>query len=125
MSARRLLLAAIRARPGSARMFVHSPGGQFRELDQGARWRLTVNERAFTRAVFYQVTKVPPRVWSADLDWLGIENRHGRWGRVVRVRLVRYGSGYSHAEKRPGSSYVNRPELRHTGPPGRPGIMAG
>ena len=67
-SARRLLLAAIRARALAAVMFVHSPGPQFRDLDQGARWRLTLNERAFTRSVFYQVMKVPPRQWSAEIS---------------------------------------------------------
>jgi hypothetical protein len=112
-SARRLLLAAISARPRGAAMFVHSPGPQFRELDTGYKFRLTANERAMTRAVYYQV-KQEPRHWSAVVDWLRIENRHGRWGRQIRVRLVRYGSGYSHASKRPGSSYVNRPELRST-----------
>jgi hypothetical protein len=112
-SARRLLLAAIGARPRGATMWVASPGRAFRELDSGYKFQLTANERAITRAVYYQC-KQQPRHWSPVVDWLRIENRHGRWGRILRVRLVRYGSGYSHASKRPRTSYVNRPELRST-----------
>jgi hypothetical protein len=84
---------------GAARVFIHSPGPQFRRLDRGGR---TVNERAFTRAVYYPVYAVPRAlgelpVWSLKLEWGPIERHGDRYGRTAAVRLYRYASGYRHA----------------------------
>lgn len=84
-----------------ARLFIHSPGPQFRNLDRGGR---TANERAFTRAVYYPVYAVPRQrreipVWSLRLTWGAIERHGDRYGRVVEMRLFRYSSGYRHASR--------------------------
>lgn len=102
---RRVLLRAIVARRENKAVpvFVASPPASFRRLDRGGR---TAHERAFTRSAYYQVFKVPRNAgelptYSLKLTWGPIAFRHGRWGRVVRVRLYRYGSGYRHAQSRP------------------------
>jgi hypothetical protein len=86
-----------------AKLFIHSPGPQFRSLDRGGR---TANERAFTRAAYYPIQAVPRAmgelpVWSLKLSWGPVERRGDRYGRVVSVRLFRYGSGYRHASRGP------------------------
>lgn len=93
----RLLRQAIRSKsaPRVAEAFIQSPPREFVALDYGRR---TAHERAFTRSVYYLVLKVPQNMgavplWSAKLTWGPIERRGGRWGRGVRVRLFRYGSG--------------------------------
>lgn len=98
-AATRVLLAAIRAHqrnpgePRRARIWVGSPGRQFRHLDRGGR---TANERAIVRAIYYQTWRLPINLgivptWSPDLEWSAIENHGGRYGRYLRVRLYRYG----------------------------------
>jgi hypothetical protein len=91
----------------AARLFIHSPGPQFRRLDRGGR---TVNERAFTRAIYYPVYAVPRStgelpLWSLKLVWGPVERRGDRYGRTVAVRLFRYSSGYRHASQQ-GSQYT-------------------
>ena len=102
---RRVLLRAILARRErkAVPVFVASPPRDFRHLDRGGR---TAHERAFTRSAYYQVFRVPRMAgelpyYSLKLTWGPITFRNGRWGRVVRVRLFRYGSGYRHAQTRP------------------------
>ena len=104
---RKALVQAIRSGPPrEAARFVASPGG-FGKVDRGGR---TAHERAFTRAAYYHVRYVPrlrgvPPVWSLKLSWGPVvRTRGGRYGRVVVLRLYRYGSGYSHAAKLPGRS---------------------
>jgi hypothetical protein len=85
----------------AARVFIHSPGPQFRRLDRGGR---TVNERAFTRAIYYPVYSVPRAlgelpIWSLKLEWGPVERHGDRYGRTVAVRLFRYSSGYRHASR--------------------------
>lgn len=116
-TARHVLLTAIRAhqasprQPRAARVWVHSPHAEYRQLEVNGR---TASELAFQRAVYYQVVKVPPRRWSAKLEWGRIERRGARYGRHVRVRLFKYGSGYRHVE-RGGASYV-RDEAKRARP---------
>ena len=99
----RLLLKAIRSRtaPRVAEAFIQSPPREFRALDYGRR---TAHERAFTRSVYYLVLKVPQNMgavplWSAKIVWGPVEKRGGRWGRQVRVRLFRYGSGQKYVSQ--------------------------
>ena len=78
-----------------AQVWVASQPVHFRNTDRGGR---TVEERAFTRAAYYQVREVPklngePIYWSLQLSWSPIYKRRGRWGRIVTVRLRRYYSG--------------------------------
>lgn len=102
-TARHVLLTAIRAhqanprQPRAARVWVHSSGAEFRDLDRGGR---TASERAFMRAVYYQITKTGRQVWSAKLEWGRVERRGSRYGRHLRVRLFRYGSGYRAASRK-------------------------
>jgi hypothetical protein len=112
--ARRVLVAAIRARPSAYRVFVESPPREFRDTDQSGR---TQHERAFTRSLYYHVVQIPrrrrePQQWSLRLVWGPIERRGGRWGRRVTLRMFTVASGRRHTRKRPGTSYVERPELR-------------
>lgn len=106
---RRVLLAAIRARAAGnrrgAHTFIKSPARSFTRLDRGGR---TADERAFTRAVYYQVRKVPEQLgqrpdWSVRIRWGKIGRRGGRWGRECWVRVFAYGRGYRHASRLPGS----------------------
>jgi len=104
LAARRVLLAAMRARPGRARIWVGSPGRQFRDLDRGGR---TANERALTRAIYYQTWRVPinldvPVEWSPDLEWGPIENHAGRYGRYLRLRLFTKAGGDRHRKGKRG-----------------------
>lgn len=94
---RRALNAAVEAhaRRRAAEVWVASQPVHFRSVDKGGR---TVEERAFTRAAYYQVREVPklngePIYWSLQLSWSPIYKRNGRWGRIVKVRLRRYYSG--------------------------------
>jgi hypothetical protein len=112
---RRVLLRAIIARRSDRGIpaFVQSPPREFRAPDRGGR---TKHERAFTRSAYYQVFKVPRNLgelpaYSLRLDWGKIEFRHGRWGRVVQVRLFRYGSGRRHAEQA-GRQWITDDALR-------------
>ena len=102
---RRVLLRAIVARRDrkGVPVWVVSPNPEFRHLDKGGRTR---HERAFTRSAYYQVFKVPRNAgelpyYSLKLVWGPVQLRNGRRGRVVQVRLFRYGSGRAHAEKSP------------------------
>ena len=107
LTVRRALLAAIRRhqdnprRPRTTDLWIHSPASQFRDLDAGG---MTANERGFTRSVYYQTWRVPinegvPVEWSARLYWGKLEQRGGRLGRHVRLRLFRYRSGVRHVER--------------------------
>jgi hypothetical protein len=111
-SARRALLAAIRAwRAGgkTATAWIASePPSQFRNLDTGGR---TGSERAFTRACYYQVFKIPRNLgvrpqWSLKLTWGPVERRGSRYGRTVTLRMFRYGSGYAKVAKNPRQSWI-------------------
>ena len=85
-------------------VWIASPRAQFRNRDAGSR---TAEERAFTRAIYYQVRKVPENMgerpdYSVKLTWNETQTEpssHGRRARAVQVRLYRYGSGYSHVAK--------------------------
>lgn len=89
---RKALLSAIRARHAGrkgATVFVRSHASEFRHLDAGGR---TVHERAFTRSVYWQSFRQPLKQglapeWAPSLEWLAIENRGGRYGRSVRIRM--------------------------------------
>ena len=103
---RRVLLAAIRERSRGnrrgARTFIYSPPRSFSRPDRGGR---TADERAFTRAVYYQVRKVPENAgidpyWSVKITWGKIGRRGGRWGREAWVRVYAYGRGRRHAERK-------------------------
>lgn len=95
--------AIIAQRSGKGvRVRINSPGPELRRLDVGG---LTAHERAFTRACYYPVFKVPrnagvkPR-WSLKMTWdKGWARKGDRYGRQVTVRLYRYGAGRRHAEK--------------------------
>jgi hypothetical protein len=98
---RRALVAATEAHAQrrAAEVWVGSPPVQFRAVDKGGR---TANERAFTRAAYYQVREVPklngePIYWSLQLRWSPIYKRKGRWGRICYVRLRRYYAGARHS----------------------------
>src|SRR5271170_6074702 len=102
---RSVLISAIRAsrqRKGVI-VWVASPRGQFRDKDAGGR---TAEERAFTRAAYYQVFLVPRKMgvrpdYSLKLTWGdSLEpSSHGRRARACRVRLYTYGSGYAKVAK--------------------------
>jgi hypothetical protein len=90
--------------PRTARVFIASPGAEFTRTDRGGRTR---HERAFTRAAYYEVQQVPRRTgtdpqWSLRLDWGLIERRGHRYGRVVTVRMFRYGRRSLEAARRRG-----------------------
>ena len=117
---RRLLTAAVAAhqqgRRGGVRAFVASPGREFAQTDKGGRTR---HERAFTRAAYYLVMKVPqhrgePQQWSLKLEWGPVERHGSRYGRVVTARLFLRSSGARHAARNPGSSWRDNPALRST-----------
>lgn len=114
---RRALNAAVEAHAQrrAAEVWVASPPVQFRAVDKGGR---SANERAFTRAAYYQVREVPklngePIYWSLQLTWSPIYKRGSRWGRIVKVRLRRYyaGARYSRTAGR-RDSYAQNAELR-------------
>ena len=111
---RRALLAAIRARPASHAVWVASPGPEFRSLDRGGR---TSHERAFTRAAYYAVFRVPLNQglvpdWSLRLTWGPIERRGSRYGRTVQLRMFTRRSGERHNARHPGQSWVQNEALR-------------
>lgn len=115
---RRLLTAAVAAhrdgRRGGVTAFIASPGREFTDTDKGGRTR---HERAFTRAAYYLVMKVPqhrgvPQQWSLKLEWGPIERRGARYGRVVRARVFLRSSGARHAAQNPGGSWRDNPALR-------------
>ena len=113
--ARRALEAAIAADSKTSSGYVASPGREFRNLDRGGR---TAHERAFTRAAYSEVIQVPrrtgtPRRWSLQLDWGPIEKRGDKYGRVVRLRMFRYGSRAYQAALARGA-YTADPLLRST-----------
>jgi len=124
--ARRALNAAVRSHHAKGRgvkVFIVSPAAQFGHRDRGGR---TVNERAFTRAAYYLVVQVPRQLararggttadakpdWSLKLTWGRIENRGGRWGRSVGVRVYRRAAGRRHTARHPATAYTARPELQ-------------
>lgn len=126
--ARKALLGAIRSRAAGGRgvrVFVVSPAAQFGNRDRGG---LTVNERAFSRAAYYPVQQVPRQlarakglgregavyVWSLKLAWGKLENRRGRWGRTVGVRVFPYRAGRRHVARHADRAYTAHPELRST-----------
>lgn len=111
-TARHILLTAIRAhqqnprQPRAARVWVHSPGREYRDLDHGGR---TASERALMRAIYYQTWRQPinagvPPTWSPDLEWGRVERRGGRYGRHLKVRLYLARSGHRHASGKPAKS---------------------
>ena len=111
--ARRALEAAIAAESKTSTGYVASPGREFRQLDRGGR---TKHERAFTRAAYYEVIQVPrrtstPRRWSLQLEWGPIEKRGSKYGRVVRLRMFRYGTRAYQAALTRGA-YTADPALR-------------
>lgn len=117
-AARRLLTGAVAAhqqgKRGGVVAFIASPGREFADVDKGGR---TKHERAFTRACYYLVMKVPqhrgvPQQWSLKLEWGPIERRGARYGRLVRARLFLRSSGARHAAKNPGGSWRDNPALR-------------
>jgi len=117
---RRLLTAAVAAhrdgRRAGVQAFIASPGREFTRTDKGGR---TKHERAFTRAAYYLVMKVPqhrgePQQWSLKLEWGPIQRRGSRYGRVVTARLFLRSSGARHAAQHPGSSWRDNPGLRST-----------
>lgn len=115
-TARRALVAAIRARPRAQPVFVATPGPALRATDRGGR---TVNERAFTRSAYYITRQMPINAgqtpqWSLKLTWGPLERRGSRYGRVVKLRMYAYGSGRAHVKRHPGRSWAERPELRRT-----------
>lgn len=115
---RRALVAAVaaHAQRRGAQVWVNSHPAHFRSVDRGGR---TVEERAFTRAAYYQVREVPKHhgeapYWSLQLSWSPIYKRSGnRWGRIVTVRLRRAHSGRAWS-RGPGArqSYAGDPALR-------------
>jgi hypothetical protein len=116
-AARRALhMAIIAHRTGrGVKVRIVSPGPELRRLDVGG---LTQHERAFQRACYYPVFKVPRREglipkWSLKVTWAkGWERRGSRYGRTATLRMFRYGSGYRHASR--GQSYVADPDKRAT-----------
>ena len=92
-------IRAMRSRHGVI-VWVASPRQQFRAKDAGGR---TSEERAFTRAAYYQVFAIPRKQgvrpdYSLKLTWGDAlePSSHGRRARACRVRLYKYGSGYTH-----------------------------
>ncbi len=94
---RDLMIRAARAhRDGrGVQAWIASPRGEFRARDRGGR---TAHERAFTRAAYYLVFRVPLNRgqapdWSLRLTWGDDAQRrassHGRLARPVQVRLFR------------------------------------
>ena len=116
-AARRALLAAIRARPAGHAVWIASPGLELRDLDRGGR---TAHERAFTRAAYYLVWRVPINAdripdWSLKLSWGPVTRRGDRYGRVVTVRMYTRASGVRHTRKHPRQSWAANEALRSTG----------
>jgi hypothetical protein len=77
----------------SVQAWIASPRAEYRGLDRGGR---TPHERAFTRAAYYVVWRVPinagvPPDWSLKLTWGGDAelkpSARGRLARPVQVRL--------------------------------------
>jgi hypothetical protein len=107
-------VAAHKQRKGAA-VWVASQPVHFRSTDRGGR---TVEERAFTRAAYYQVREVPklagePVYWSLQLQWSPIYKRGSRWGRIVTVRLRRYYSGARYSRTAGArESYASNAALR-------------
>ncbi len=111
----RILRGAVEAhsRRRGVATFVASPPAEFRALDKGGR---TAHERAFTRAAYYRVVKVPehlgqPQWWSLRLTWGPIERRGSRWGRTVQVRLYRYRRA-AYAVRRAPRAWITDPAAR-------------
>jgi hypothetical protein len=116
--ARAALVDAIRTGPPRiSRVFIASPGAEFTSTDRGGRTR---HERAFTRAAYYEVQQVPrrtgtPQQWSLRLEWSLIERRGSRYGRVVTVRMFRYGRRSLEAGRRRGAYLGNGPAATSPG----------
>ena len=120
---RDLMIRAARAhRDGrGVQAWIASPRGEFRSRDRGGR---TAHERAFTRAAYYLVFRVPLNrgqvpAWSLRLSWGDDAERrassHGRLARPVQVRLFKR----SGARVR-GPRWVDDPSRRSTiGPDGQ------
>jgi hypothetical protein len=95
---RRALNAAVdaHARRRGIRVWVNSHPAHYRSVDKGGR---TVEERAFTRACYWQVREVPKHLgeaprWSLQIVWSPIYKRSSnRWGRVATLVLRRASSG--------------------------------
>ena len=107
-TARHVLLTAIRGhqlnprQPRAARVWVHSPVREYRDLDHGGR---TASERAFQRSVYYQTWRQPinagiPPTWAPDFQWGKVERRGRRYGRWLRIRLYLHGSGRRHVDRK-------------------------
>lgn len=96
---RDILILAIRRHRNHQRgpiAWVASPRREFRQLDRGG---LTAHERAFTRAAYYQVFKVPrnqgaPVHYSLVMEWdktRRLPAPRGQVARAVRVQIYKYG----------------------------------
>ena len=122
-----MLRRAIRASRSrhAVRVWIASPRQEFRELDKGGR---TAQERAFGRACYYPVFKVPRLLgqrpdYSLKIRW-GTQREpssHGRLARACLLRIYPYGSGYDHALEQPADTqYTENEALR-----ARPGEVGG
>jgi len=106
-------------------VFIVSPAAQFGNLDRGG---LTASERAFTRAAYYLVVQGPRQIaraqgatdaeiyaapeWSLKLTWGKIENRGGRWGRSVGVRLYARAAGRRHTARHRDTAFTANRSLQ-------------
>jgi hypothetical protein len=92
-------------------VWISSPRAEFRSRDRGGR---TAHERAFTRAAYYQVQKVPHNLgqvpdWSLKLTWGSDGDRRlSRPGHLARPVMVRV-FPRSAARVRRGSSWTDDP----------------
>jgi hypothetical protein len=125
-AARDLVTRAIRAFAGSdakdprwIRAVVESPAGDQREPVYGMSTRgLSVHERAFQRALYYDARvyhRSGEKSWSLVVDWDirisgQLEGRQQR--RLLRVRVFRDTAGFRFVKRREGRSYARDPARR-------------
>lgn len=76
---------------------------------------LTPYERAFTRSLYYQLNGPYSEGWrerqlefSLQVTWGG----YNKLGRLCRIRITSYESGWKHAHRRPDQAYTNNPALQ-------------
>ena len=114
--ARQVLMIArqrLRNKQRGPLMWIPSPRSQFRRTDKGG---LTATERAWTRACYYLIFKVPrnngqPVHYSLTMDW-DLSRRepssNGRLARPVRMTLHKYGTRGPGGGKMPppGSGWI-------------------
>lgn len=102
---RGLMMRAARASRSRAgvRAWIASPRGEFGRPDRGGR---TAHERAFTRAAYYLIWRVPinagqPQQWSLKLTWgTDADRKPSARGRLARPVVVRL---FPRGEARPSS----------------------